>query len=168
MLKVPSLEDLSHAFVFVRCAKLILQRSLACCIIRILSPVPVTENDISSSPEQYSHMGLAPTREAFLLVSDKNLESRDDLGQRDRAVALPFLHRLNIVNVYHKILLLTLVMNFRLRSVSTGHFAGNSRRVRVSTWRYAQQSIQCDGLVREDCWRMKLKCYLFATPQVFA
>lgn len=76
-------------------------------------------------------MGLATTREALLLVSDKDLKSRDDLCQRDRAVALPFLHRLNIVNVYYEVLLLTLVMNFRLRSVSTWHFADNSRRVRV-------------------------------------
>ena len=132
MLKVPSLENLSHAFVFVRCAKLILQRSLACCIIRILSPVPVRENDISSSPVQGSGMGLATTREAVLLVSDKDLESRDYLSQRDRAVALPFLHRLNIVNVHYKVLLLTLVMNFGLRSVSTRHFAEKPRRVRVT------------------------------------
>ena len=90
------------------------------------------ENVISSSPEQCSGMGLATTREAVLLVSDKDLESRDYLSQRDRAVALPFLHRLNIVNVHHKVLLLTLVMNFRLRSVSTRHFAGKSRRVRVT------------------------------------
>ena len=131
MLKVPSLEDLSHAFVFVRCAKLILQRSLACCIIRILSPVPMKEHDISSSPEQRSRMGFATTRKALLLMSDKDLKSRDDLCQRDRAVAFPFLHRLNIVNVYYKVLLLTLVMNFRLRSVSTRHFAEKSRRVRV-------------------------------------
>ena len=127
MLEVPSLEDLNHAFIFVGCAKLILQRSLACCIVRILSPVPVKENDISRGPEQRSRMGLATTREALLLVSDKDLESRDNLCQRDRAVTFPFLHRLNIVNVYYKVLLLTLVMNFRLRSVSTRHFAEKSR-----------------------------------------
>ena len=71
------------------------------------------------------------TREALLLVSDKDLKSRDYLSQRDRAVALPFLHRLDIVDVYYKILLLTLVMNLRLRSVSTRHFSESSRRVRV-------------------------------------
>lgn len=74
---------------------------------------------------------IATICEALLLVSDEDLESRDYLSQRDRAVALPFLHRLNIVNVYYKILLLTLVVNLGLRSVSTRHFAGISRRVRL-------------------------------------
>ena len=98
------------------------------------------EIDISSSPEQCSRMGLATTREALLLVSDKDLKSRDYLSQRDRAVALPFFHRLNIVNVHYKVLLLTLVMNFRLRSVSTRHFAEKSRRVRV---RVLEDMLKC-------------------------
>ena len=65
---------------------------------------------------------LATTGEALSLVSDKDLKPRNYLSQRDGAVALPFLHRLNVVNVYHEILLFTLVVNLGLGSVSARHF----------------------------------------------
>ena len=107
-------------------------------------------------------MGLSTTRGAPLLVSDKDLKTRDYLSQRDRAVALPFLHRLDIVNVHYKVLLLTLVVNFRLRSVSTRHFAEKLRRVRVRVLEdmlNSQYSMMF--WVREGCWRVKLRCYLF-------
>ena len=63
-------------------------------------------------------------------MSDKDLESRDYLSQRDGAIALPFLYRLNVVNVHYEIFLLTLVMDLRLGSVSARHFR-DLRRVRV-------------------------------------
>ena len=43
MLKVPSLQNLSHTLVPVGCAKLILQSLLARFIVRILGPVPKTD-----------------------------------------------------------------------------------------------------------------------------
>ena len=57
-------------------------------------------------------------------MCNKDLESTDDLRQRDRAVALPFLHRLDVINVDHEVLLLALVVDFGLGCISTRHGNG--------------------------------------------
>ena len=57
-------------------------------------------------------------------MCDKDLESADNLRQWDRAIVLPFLNRLDVVDVNHKVLLLSLVMNLRLGCVSTRHGVG--------------------------------------------
>ena len=55
-------------------------------------------------------------------MSDEDLESAHYLSKRDRPVTLPLLHRLNVINVNDKILLLALVVDLALGSVSTRHF----------------------------------------------
>lgn len=93
LLEVSSLQNLCHAFVLVRCPKFILQSSLACGIVRILSSVPKSEIYISDSSEQFSRVTSLPTTaETPLLVGDKNLEAADHLSKRDRTVALPLFH----------------------------------------------------------------------------
>lgn len=79
---------------------------------------------------------LASTGEAFLLVSDKDLEPRDYMSQRDGAVAFPFLYRLDVINVYYKILLFALIVDLRLGSVSARHFEGFEMDSRVRDGAY--------------------------------
>ena len=56
-------------------------------------------------------------------MSDEDLEAANHLGKRNGTVALPLFHRLNVVNVDHKVLLFALVVDLGLGSVSTRHFA---------------------------------------------
>ena len=78
MLKVPSLENLNHAFFFLRCAKFILQRRVACRVVCVLSAVPdERELDISNNSD---HVCLAMTGRAHLLVSNEDLEATDHLS----------------------------------------------------------------------------------------
>lgn len=79
---------------------------------------------------------LASTGEALLLVSDKDLEPRDYMSQRDGAVALPFLYRLDVINVNYKILLFALIVDLRLGSVSARHFEGFEMDSRVRDGAY--------------------------------
>lgn len=55
------------------------------------------------------------------LVSDEDFETAHHLSERDGSISLPLLHRLNVVNVDDKILLLPLEKDLGLRSVSTRH-----------------------------------------------
>lgn len=56
-----------------------------------------------------------------ILVGNKYLKAADNLCERDSPVVFPFFHRLDVVNVDYKILLLALVVDFGLLSVSTRH-----------------------------------------------
>jgi len=55
------------------------------------------------------------------LMGYEDLKATDNLCQRDRAVILPFLYGFDIVYVDNEILLLALVVDFGLRSVSARH-----------------------------------------------
>ena len=57
-------------------------------------------------------------------MGNKDLESTNDLRQRDRAIALPFLHGFDVVGVDHKVLLFALVVDFGLGCVPTRHGDG--------------------------------------------
>ena len=54
-------------------------------------------------------------------MSDEDLETAHYLSKRDGPVTLPLLHRLNVINVDDKILLLALVVDLGLASISTRH-----------------------------------------------
>ena len=54
-------------------------------------------------------------------MSDEDFETAYYLSKRDGPVPFPLLHRLNVINVDDKILLLALVVDLALRSVSTRH-----------------------------------------------
>ena len=54
-------------------------------------------------------------------MSNENLEATNDLREWDRAITLPILYSFDVVDVDNEVLLLPLVMDFRLRSVSTRH-----------------------------------------------
>ena len=54
-------------------------------------------------------------------MGHKDLESAHDLGERDRAVILPFLHRLDIVDHDDKVFIFALVVDFGLGAGSASH-----------------------------------------------
>lgn len=54
-------------------------------------------------------------------MGNKDLEAAYYLGKRDGAVAFPFLYRPGIVNENDEIIVLSLVVDLALRSVSTRH-----------------------------------------------
>ena len=54
-------------------------------------------------------------------MSDEDFETAHNLSKWDRPITLPLLHRLNVINVDDKILLLALVVDLTLGSVSTRH-----------------------------------------------
>ena len=54
-------------------------------------------------------------------MGNKDLEATDNLCQRDRFVLPPILDSLHVVHEDDIVLLLTLVVNFGLVSVPTGH-----------------------------------------------
>lgn len=55
------------------------------------------------------------------LVRDEDLETVDDLSERDGSVLLPLLYRLRILGEDDEILFLALVMHLATDGVSTGH-----------------------------------------------
>ena len=59
-----------------------------------------------------------------VLMRHEDLEPRDDLRERDRAITLPFLHSLHIVHHDHKVFFFALVMHFRLGGITAGHCYG--------------------------------------------
>lgn len=58
------------------------------------------------------------------LVSNKDLKATDNMRQGNRTIVLPILYGFYIVNVDDKVLLLALVVNFGLGSVSASHRSG--------------------------------------------
>ena len=59
--------------------------------------------------------------ERIVLMGHEDLKSADYLGQRNRFVVPPILYSLSIIHHDDEILLLALVVDFRLRAVSTRH-----------------------------------------------
>lgn len=51
----------------------------------------------------------------------KDFEAAHYLCERDGTIAFPLLHGFNVVNVDHEVVFLALIMDFRLRCVSTRH-----------------------------------------------
>ena len=54
-------------------------------------------------------------------MCNKDLEPTDDLCKRDRAVVLPVLHRLRVIDEDDKVFCLSSVVHLALTSVSTRH-----------------------------------------------
>lgn len=54
-------------------------------------------------------------------MGDENLEAADDLGEWNGTIALPRLNGLAAINEDHKVVVLAVVMDLGLGSVSTSH-----------------------------------------------
>lgn len=93
--------------------ELVLKGRMACAIVCALSSVP-------ESRDQSVEANTAKD-DGIVLVSDEDLKPADYLSQRNRLVVLPILYSLSIVDHDDEIVLLALVVNLRLRTVSTRH-----------------------------------------------
>lgn len=97
LLQCSPLQDLNHTLILIVCPKLIIKSLLASSIVGILSTV---------------------------LVCDEDFEAADDLRKGDRAVVLPVLDGLHVVDHDYEVFVLALVVDFGLGGVSAGHCCG--------------------------------------------
>ena len=82
-------------------------------------------------------------------MSDEDLETTDDLGKWDAAVALPLLDSFDVVDHDHEIFLLALVMDFALGCVATRHFDVLLREICLELSGYTKL------LAREQLWQRR-------------
>lgn len=54
-------------------------------------------------------------------MGDEDLKTADDLRERNRAILLPRLHGLSVINEDYEVILFALVMDFGLRCIPTRH-----------------------------------------------
>lgn len=82
-----------------------------------------------------------------LLVGDEDLESADDLCQRDRTVILPVLDGFHVVDHDHEVFVFALVVDFGVVTVSASHFDG------IEDWLRLVWVVCCPGFL-EMCVSM--------------
>lgn len=89
-------------------------------------------------------------------MGNEDLETADDLRQRNRAVILPIFDSLDIINKYHEVLILALVVHLGLGGISARH--GGDSIVLLSGFRSMCRFI-VHAMTFSDCERCGVPGY---------